>query len=265
MYPRNFSSLVIALLAFFSLSSVICLAANPKEQYQTAKLVEAVEWEPCDYYCYMFNHPATEYCFQVNGQALVGERRGFLWLGESDDESMRSFAGKEVSIRYDTNTIWIERIGHSPLKIKRGSIFEGFKDNGCLIEVHKPKLVLAAASKRPANVPADAFAIAGKQTGDFQSQTVFLWFECKMSKDADTIDCKKWFPRGTPVGVDRYCARTTQGDAVPADFEIDWLASRQGRIVLKRGGVLGLDNRGRTNDELHHPGEACRTEFGPNT
>jgi len=247
-------ALVILTLSFFV---AICFAAEPNSQDQSAQLLEAVEWEPCGYYCGALNHPATEYCLHVNGQALVGERRGFLWLGESDAASVRNFAGKQVSIRFNASAIWIERSDSSPVKIERGSTFEGFKDADCLIEVHKPKLALAAAAKRPNNIPEDVIALAGTQSVDQQYRAVFIWTKCSMSADTTTVNCSKWYPNGESKGIDRYCARTTAGASIPTNFEVDELISSEGRLVLKGGATVARDDRGRVNDGLMRPTEAC--------
>ena len=65
-------------------------------------------------------------------------------------------------------------------------------------------------------------------------------------------------PPGASRGIERYCPRTVGGAPVTSDFKIDPLASREGRIVLTSGGILQFDHRGRVNDELSHPAEACR-------
>jgi hypothetical protein len=72
-----------------------------------------------------------------------------------------------------------------------------------------------------------------------------------------TIDCMKWYPKGDSKGTERYCPRTVDGRPVASGFQIDYLASREGQIVLRSGDVLQFDHRGRTNDELDHPAEAC--------
>jgi len=66
------------------------------------------------------------------------------------------------------------------LKIARGSEFEGFKDNGCIAEVHKPILAQAHGYKRPAKIPAGAVAIAGSGKGDYRP--LFLWLSARWSR-----------------------------------------------------------------------------------
>jgi len=72
-----------------------------------------------------------------------------------------------------------------------------------------------------------------------------------------TIDCREWYKSGETAPPDWYCARTTDGVPVGADFTVDPLLSQAGRLVLKSGAVLQHDNRGRTNGQLDRPGETC--------
>ncbi len=209
-----------------------------------ATILEANEYEPCEYYCGAFNHPKTAYCISIGDQVLVGERAGILWLGESEVASMRNLVGKQITARYDRSSIWISD-GSRGLRAKRGTIYEAFKDSRCAIEVHKPKLASASKLRRPMSLPSDAFPLAGEQVGDHRS--VFLWFSCALNSSDAGIECRKWYPKGTPRGAERYCARTLGGTPVGPSFEIDQLASREGRLILTSGEVLARPR----------PGEAC--------
>lgn len=244
-------------IALLFLATLVPASSQSLHEASPATLVEAVEYEPCDYYCGPLNRPTTAYCVYVSGQIVVGERAGFLWFGENDVASMRNLAGKQVTAGFDQTSIWIGKRDQRTIKIRHGTNFEQFKDIRCLVEVHKPKLEIAAKSERPQNVPAGAFPLAGEQRGDLQNRSLFVWFSCTTSPSLATIDCLKWYPKGTSRGVERYCARTVDGTPVPPDFIIDRLASREGQIILRSGAILQFDHRGRINDELAHPAEAC--------
>ncbi len=239
------------------LAALAPACGQSRREFEPATLIEAVEYEPCDYYCGPANRPTTTYCIEIDGNVVVGERGGFLWLGESDAASMRNLVGRQITVRLDEHSIRIAQSDQRAIKIKRGANFEQFSDTRCLVEVHKPKLAIAAKAARPPNLPADAFPLAGEQRGDLHYRSVFVWFSCTASPTLNTIDCLKWYPSGASRGIERYCTRTVDGVSVPSDFKIDPLASREGRIVLTSGGILQFDHRGRTNEELAHPGEAC--------
>jgi hypothetical protein len=156
----------ILLLTF---SVVVSGTSGPATKIAPAKLLESVEYEPCDYYCGPLNHPTTAYCVEADGQILVGERAGVLWFGENSITSGRDLVGKQITARFDESSIWISKDGPRAIRIRRGSNFEQFRDTRCLVEVHRPKLALASKQQRPRDVPADAFALAGAQVGDYRS------------------------------------------------------------------------------------------------
>jgi hypothetical protein len=244
-------------IALLLMAALVSASSQSLHEVAPATLVEAVEYEPCDYYCGPFNHPTTAYCVYADGQILVGERAGLLWFGESDVASMRDLAGSQITARFDQSSIWIGKSGQRTIRIRRGSNYEQFKDTRCLVEVHKPKLAIAAGAERPLSVPADAFPLAGEQRGNIQNRSVFVWFSCTLSPTLSTVDCRKWYPNGASRGVERYCGRTVDGVSIPPDFSIDHVASRERQIILKSGAVLQFDHRGRINDKLAHAGEAC--------
>lgn len=243
-------------ISILLLAALVPARGQHPGDFARATLVEAVQYEPCDYNCGPMNHPTTAYCVSVDGQIVIGERAGFLWFGESEAASMRSLVGKQIKARFDARSIWIGQSDQRAIKLKRGASSEQFADTRCLVEVHKSALAVAAKAARPSNLPADAFPLAGEQVGDQRS--VFVWFSCAPNPTASAIDCLKWYPAGTSRGIERYCARTVDGASVPSDFRIDPLASREGRIVLTSGEILQFDHRRRVNDELIHPEEACR-------
>jgi hypothetical protein len=248
------SNVTLVKLALFVFVTLAQGNGQPSHELAPAKLIEAVEYEPCDYYCGPLNHPRTAYCIDIEGETIVGERPGLLWLGESDAVSMRNLVGKQVMARLDRSSIWISDAGRT-IKVKRGSAYEAFQNTRCIVEVHRPKLASAAKFERPRDLPANAFPLAGAQVGEYR--TLFLWFSCSMVASMGTIDCAKWYPKGDSRGVERYCTHTVDGAAVSPDYQIDHLASREGRLVLTSGGVLLFDHRGRINDKLIRPGEAC--------
>lgn len=244
-------------IVLFFLGCLLPAAGQSLPETAPATLLEAIEHEPCDYYCGPLNHPTTAYCIDIDGQIVVGERPGWLWFGENDVTSMRNLAGKKIAARFDEGSIWIGESGQRTIKVKRGSNFEQFRDTRCLVEVHKPKLAIAAKAKRPPNVPEAAFPLAGEQREGSQYRPIFVWFSCAPNASLTTIDCRKWFPDGALGGLEWYCSRTEDGAPLPSDFMIDRLASREQRIVLTSGATLQPDHRGRINDHLMHPGEAC--------
>jgi len=242
------------LAAVASMGCALSASGRPAKEFQTARLVEAAEYIPCADACSPFESPASAFCFHVDDEFMVGEEKSVKHKARS--ASTDDLSGKEVSIRSSSHFIWVQSADGPSVKLKRGSLYEGFKERGCIAEVHKPILAHAKASSRSVKIPDDAIAIAGSGRGDFQP--LYLWFECIRDSDLATIGCARWYGNGDSDGKEWYCARTMDGAPVGPNFAIDPLQSLSGRFVLTSGGVLQYDNRARTNDKLDRPGEACR-------
>lgn len=216
-----------------------------------AVLVEAHEFEPCDWNCGIANHPTTAYCVKVGLHMEVGEHSGWLWFGEDDSQSLRAQVNSTVMYEARAGSFQLSAGGHT-IRVSRGTKFEDFHDAACRAEVHKFKLTAAVNGKLPALVPRDAVAIAGAYEGDYRPD--FVWLRCTVGKQ--TIDCKKWYPNGSSRGIEHYCLTTRLGQ-VPIDFKLDPIASAEGKLVLDAGEPLQFDHRGRINDELQNANEAC--------
>jgi hypothetical protein len=248
------ASLPILLAALIVLGSTVCSWAKAAKVVDSATLVETATYIPCGNGCSLMLEPTRAFCFKMGDEFLVGE--GHSYLHESKFTSFQDLVGKQFPIRWSRRYLWVRPPDHGEVKIERGSLFEGFKSSGCLAEVHRPILHSANASRRAAKVPSDAIAIAGPDKGEFRP--LFLWFECGFNASAATIDCREWYKSGETAPPDWYCARTTDGAPVQANYALDPLLSQAGRLVLQSGAVLQHDNRGRTNGVLDRPGEACR-------
>ncbi len=244
----------VMLTAAISMSCMLSAAARPAKEFQTARLVEAAEYIPCADACSPFESPASAFCFRVDDEFMVGEEKSAdhkLKSGGTDDLS-----GKEVSIRFNSHFIWVQPADGPSMKLKHGSLYEGFKESGCIAEVHKPILAHAKSSSRSVKIPNDAIVIAGSGRGDFQP--LYLWFECIRDSDTNTIGCARWYGNGDSDGKEWYCSRTADGAPVGPNFAVDQMQSQSGRLVLTNGSLLQYDTRARTGDNLDRPGEACR-------
>jgi len=245
----------LALLAVAALMSCgIYASARSAKDFEPATLVEAAQYIPCQDACFALDSPASAFCFRLGDDFLVGEQKGYLH--ELKSASTDDLSGKQAEIKIGSHFISVHLADHPSMKLTRGSIYEGFKQNGCIAEVHKPILAHAHATRRSPKIPDDAIAIAGSGRGDFQP--LYLWFECIPDSDSGTIGCGRWYTNGDSDGKDWYCARTVDGKPAGTNYAIDPLLSQAGRLVLTNGGVLQHDNRARTNDKLDRPSEACR-------
>jgi hypothetical protein len=229
-------------------------SARPAKDFEPATLVEAAQYIPCRDSCFALQTPASAFCFRLRGEFVVAEQKGLL--RDVKSASTDDLSRKEAEVKIGALFISVHMADHPSMKLTRGSLYEGFNENGCIAEVHKPIIAHANATRRSPKIPSDAMAIAGSGRGDFQP--LYLWYECIPESDSGTIGCGRWYGNGDSDGKDWYCAQTADGKALGTNYAIDQVLSQAGRLVLTSGAVLRHDNRARTNDKLDRPGEACR-------
>lgn len=244
---RSLPLLVFAAVAGLSVSA----AAKGTKGFAPATLVEAADYLPCGNGCSAHAQPASAFCLRQGDQVLVGEGKSYLHEGKFS--GMEELAGTEVQIRFNRRYLWIKPPDGTVEKIERGSRYENFRDAGCIRAVRAPILAEAYDHRRPAKVPADAFAVAGSGKDD-----LFLWYRCELDSQALVIVCGKWYQNGDSYGKDWFCAQTMKGAPVGSVATLDPLLSQEGRLVLKSGAIVRPDHRGRTNGVLDRPNEACR-------
>ena len=215
-------------------SCALCAEARSAKDFGQATLVEAAQYIPCQDACFALDSLASAFCFRVGDDFLVGEQKGYLH--ELRSASTDDLPGKEAQVKAGSHFISVHMADYPSMKLTRGSLFEGFKENGCIAEVHKPILAHANSSRRSPKIPDDAIAIAGSGRGDFQS--LYLWFECIPESDSGTIGCGRWYGNGDSDGKDWYCARTVDGKPV-------WEQLRD-RSTAESSGATGADFGRRT-------------------
>jgi hypothetical protein len=253
--PNQFKSVVALAAILLTLPAAIAAPIFPLKHRGkdtiTATLVETASYTPCRDGCSAATEPARAFCFKAGDQFTVAE--GKSYLHENKFESMEDFAGKQLPIRLTGRWVWVTPPDRPAIKLRRGSSFEDFKDNGCIREVHRPILALAAHSRPRYKIPSTAIAIAGPGRGEFQP--LYLWYQCSL--DADAIACRRWYRNGQPTAADWYCAQSTDSTQTNTNANIDPLLSRTGRLVLASGDVLRQDARERVDGKLEKPNEAC--------
>jgi len=227
-------------------------AKQPRSN-ETATLIEAGSYVPCGERCSLVQSPASAFCFRLGAEVLVAD--GSSYLHEGKFAGVEDLTGKPMPVRLSGRSIWVTQPDGTTVKLKYGSQFEGFHDSSCVAAVNEPILARANRHGPPGRVPSDALAIAGSGKGALPP--VYLWFDCVMEAGGGTIGCDRWNHKGRSAGKDWYCARTLDGGHVEGALALDPLLSRDGRLVLKSGGVLLHDGRGRVDGQLERPGEAC--------
>ena len=246
-----FVLLTMVLAAPAAMSSPLLPFKRPPKDIVTITLVETASYIPCRDGCSAATQPVRAFCFRLGDEFLVAD--GESYFHENKFEDMEDLAGKQIPLRLGGRWVWLRPADRPSVKLRRGSLYEDFKDSGCIREVHRPIIALAAHSRPHGKVPAGAIAIAGPGRGEFQP--LYLWYQCGL--DGDAIACQRWYRNGKPTAGDWYCAQATNGTQAEASFAIDPLLSRTGRLVLASGAVLGPDLRERLDGKLEKPDHAC--------
>jgi len=253
--PNQIKSLLALSAILFVIPAAIATPIFPLKHRAkdiiTATLVETASYTPCRDGCSAATEPARAFCFKSGDQFTVAE--GKSYLHENRFESMEDLAGKQLPIRLTGRWVWVTPPDRPAIKLRRGSLFEDFKDDGCIREVHRPIIALAAHSRPRNKVPLTAIAIAGPGRGEFQP--LYLWYQCSL--DADALACQRWYRNGQPTTADWYCAQPTDSTQTNANVTIDPLLSRAGRLVLASGLVLRQDARDRIDGKLEKPNQPC--------
>lgn len=253
--PNPLKTVAALLAVLFSLPQAMASThlpfRHPANDTVTATLVETATYTPCRDGCSAATEPARAFCFQVGNDFLVAD--GKSYFHEDKFQSMEDLTGKQIPIRVTGRFVWLRPTDRTAAKLGRGSIFEDFKDSGCIREVHRPIVALAAHSRPRSKVPSAAIAIAGPGRGEFQP--LYLWYQCGL--DGDAVACRRWYRNGQPTAGDWYCAQAADGAQADASLTIDPLLSHAGRLVLVSGAVLRQDGRERLDGKLEKPGEAC--------
>jgi hypothetical protein len=94
---RNKFIAPILLAVAVLMSCALCAFARSAKGFETATLVEAAQYIPCQDACFALDSPASAFCFRLGDDFLVGEQKGYLHelkSGSTDDLS-----GKEAEIK----------------------------------------------------------------------------------------------------------------------------------------------------------------------
>lgn len=225
---------VLATIVFILACSSI-LAREHK--YQDAVMIDAAEYDWCHHDCAPFDRPTFFFCFQVSDQVLVGSRKAD-WAWMYDSSQMLSFRGKQVSIRFDDDSIWIIRTDTKDMHLRRDYSQDVFERPECTAEVHRHWLREFEKIKRPGAVPPEAVLIPQGARPFFKSEGPHFWVSCSFDSQANWDLCERWDEKGIKY-KELKCVNSSNKPVVPADLVVDPLTTKVDyEIHLKNGTVL---------------------------
>jgi len=200
-------------------------------------MIDAAEYDWCHHDCAPFDRPTFFFCVQISDQVLVGSRKAD-WAWMYDSSQMLSFRGKQVSIRFDDDSIWIKRTDNKDMHLRRDYSQDVFERPECTAEVHRRWLREFETLQRPATVPSEAVLIPQGARPLLKSQGPHFWAKCSFDAQADFDFCEMWDEKG--IKYKQLKCRTSSGKLVlSADLVVDPLTTKVDyEIHLKNGVVL---------------------------
>lgn len=186
-----------AWIACLSAIVVISFSAHAQpERYQKGLLVDTGEYDWCHHDCGPFDRPTYFFCVEVNGQTLVGGRDAD-WVWAYDSSRMFAFKGKAVSLRYNSDSIWILRPDGKEMRLNRDRLQDAFASPKCTSAVHQHWLQNIGQVARPAGVSASAVFVPEGPPSLFRPQGPHFWVTCVLAANAKWDICDVWNENGS--------------------------------------------------------------------
>ncbi|HXM91465.1 MAG TPA: hypothetical protein VN974_07945 [Candidatus Dormibacteraeota bacterium] len=229
-------------LRYWTLATVVFLLACSSIQagehkYQHGVMIDTAEYDWCHHDCASFDRPTFFFCVQVADQVLIGSRKAD-WRWMYDSSQMLSFKGKQVSIRFDDDSIWIIRTDSKEMHLSSDYSQDVFERPEYTAEVHRRWLRQFEALNRPATVPPEAVLIPQGAHPLFKSQGPHFWVKCSVDTQANWDLCEIWNEKGIKYKEVK-CVSSSDKLVPAADLLVDQLTTKVDyEIHLKNGTVL---------------------------
>jgi hypothetical protein len=233
--PATFSRHCPLFVVFLAL--VCCSISANERKYQEGVMLDAAEYDWCHHDCAPFDRPTYFFCVQANDQVLIGSRKAD-WFWMYDSSKMMNFVGKQVSLRYDNDSIWIMRTESKDMRLSRDYSEDVFTRPACIAEVRRHWLRQFQNLKRPASIPPDAVLIPQGARPLFKSDGPHFWISCSLDSQAKWDLCSVWDEKGVKY-KEMKCADSSGKPVLPADLVVDPLTTQfDYEIHLKNGIIL---------------------------
>jgi hypothetical protein len=218
---------------------ILCsYALTAQNKHQAGVMLQALEYDSCHYDCQPFDRPEYFFCIQVGNEVLIARRKAD-WVWMYDTSKLLSFSGKEVSLRWDDQSIWLVRTDSKEIRLHRDYSEDLFDRNECTAEIHKHWLHNFDSVRRPDSVPGEAVLIP-RVGGTFFGglDKLHFWIRCSYDEGANLDVCETWDPKGKKSREIRYLDSAGQ-PVLAGDLIVDPMTTRiESEIHLKNGRVL---------------------------
>jgi hypothetical protein len=212
-------------------------AQGAEPQHKAALMVEAREESLCNYDCAPFDWPTLYFCFDVQGQTLIGSRKAdFRW--KYDSSKMLRFAGKPVSLRDNDRSIWVVRTDQKEMRLDQNYSEDVFSDPRCTAEIHRHWLREMAGIKRPRSVPPEAVLVPKGPRPLFRSEGPRFWIACIFNSHANLDLCTMWNESGVKYKEMECVEGSSRKPVLDFDLLIDPLTTRNDSEIHLQNGIV---------------------------
>jgi hypothetical protein len=228
-------------LCLLPIVAILMINASPKgsdHKYLEGVMLDAAEYDWCHHDCAPFDRPTFFFCVQVSDQILVGSHKAD-WVWMYDSWQMSRFKGKPVSVRFDSQSIWIVRTDGKDMHLDRDYSQDLYTPDECTAEVHRHWLAQFANIKRPETVPAEAVLVPQGLRPIFKSVAPHFWVKCAFDPQKNQDACDRWDEKGHKYQKLECVNTSDQSPVQQIDLVIDPLTTKTDyELHLKNGIIL---------------------------
>jgi len=198
-------------------------------------MLDSARYDWCHDDCFFLDRPTFFFCVQAENQILIGSHKAD-WKWQYDSSRMLGLGAKQVSVRYDDQSIWIVRTDGKDMHLGRDYSQDIFTDPECTAEIHRRWLKELEPIKRPDAVPPEAVLIPHRQS---RRPTPYFWITCKFDAQSLWDVCDTWDEKGRPFTQLEGIDSSTHRAVLQKNLIVDPLTTKvYYEIHLQNGRVL---------------------------
>lgn len=203
----------------------ICFPTHANAQtYQNSLMIDSAEYDWCHHDCAPFDRPTYFYCFQAADQILIGSRKAD-WIWMYDTSKLRDLKWKQVSLRFDNDSIWIIRPDGKETRLNRDYSEDVFSNSECEAEVRRHWIKEFDIVKRPATVPAEAVLVPQGERPLFRKEGPHFWVKCSFNPGQTWDLCTIWDEKGMEYKEEK-CVNSSNQPVPAADLVVDPITTK---------------------------------------
>ncbi len=175
---------------------------------------------------------------------------------------MFAFVGKQVSVRYNSRSIWIIRTDGKGMHLSKDYSQDTFGNAECTAEVHRHWMKELEPIKRPDTVPPEAVLIPHHPS---RRPAPYFWIICRFDPQSLWDVCDTWDEKGRPFTRLEGVNSLTHQAVLQKDLIVDPLTTKayyeihlQNGIVLRDWAKARINNKPTRDSRLPLPPPGLR-------